>query len=364
MADQMVRANPELATQLLMQARKAQTAGSFAEAESLYRAAAEAGPRHHFVHHDRGGFYKLLGDLSKAERSLRVAHRLAPLDAKTRHALGIVLLSQGRYREGWTLYDARHAIPELGLFKPTLPYPEWKGEPLAGKNLLIFPEQGLGDQIQFSRFAPWAQDRDADVTLLCHPVLAQLFADSFSVRVVAASGKVEFPDPDYWVMSGSIVGRAGLLPSDLPNAPYLKASAPRPIPGARIGIATRGNPAHANDANRSLSPALAEELLSVPGAASLHPEDTGAADFADTAQIIAGLDLVVSVDTSVAHLAAAMGKETWILIPRLMTDWRWQEASATTPWYPSARLIRQTQPDDWTPTVKAVRDELLARREP
>jgi hypothetical protein len=319
-----------------------------------------AGPRVHIVHHDRGGFYKLLGDLPKAEHSLRIAHRLAPQDSKTKHALGIVLLSQGRYREGWPLYDARHAIPELGLFKPTLPYPEWRGEPLAGKNLLIFPEQGLGDQIQFSRFAPWAQDQGADVTLLCHPALARLFSESFSLRVVAASGNVEFPDPDYWVMSGSIVGRSGLQPDELPNAPYLAPPARR-IAGAGIGIATRGNPAHANDANRSLPPALAQELLSVPGATSLQPEDTGAADFADTAQLIAGLELVVSVDTSVAHLAAAMGKETWILIPSLMTDWRWQEGSDTTPWYPSARLIRQPLAGDWTETVKTVRAELLTR---
>ncbi len=348
----------DLADDLRERAAQALRAGRPDEALSLLAAATQAAPESSLAHHDLGGVLKLLGRLAEAEASLRRAHALAPDDPRTRHALGIVLLSQGRYGEGWPLYDARHAIPQLGLIKPALPFPEWRGEDVAGKRVLIFPEQGLGDQIQYARFAPWLAAKGADVTLLCHPALARLFAQSLGVRVIAAAGGVDFPDPDYWVMSGSVAGRTGLGPDDLPNAPYLRA-APGPHAAAgRIGVVTRGNPAHTNDAHRSLPAAQAAELTALPGAVSLHPEDTGAADMADTAALVTGLDLVITVDTAVAHLAGALGKPVWILLPRVMTDWRWMEARTDSPWYPSARLFRQPAAGDWASVLGDVRAAL------
>lgn len=302
--------------------------------------------------HDFGGRLKMEGRLAEAESALRAALAIEPGNAMTRHALGIVLLSQGRYAEGWPFYDARHELPQLELFKPSLPYPEWRGESLSGKRLLIFHEQGFGDQIMFARFAAAAVDKGADVTLFCNPLLVRLFSTMRGVRVLGASGPVEFPDPDYWVMSGSVTGRSGVTPKTLPNAPYLFASAARPA--ARIGVMTTGNPKHTNDANRSLPPALARRLLDLPGAMSLALADTGASDFADTAALIAGLDLVVSVDTAVAHLAGALGKPVWILIPAIMTDWRWMEGRADSPWYPSATLFRQATPGKWGPVIADV----------
>jgi len=301
--------------------------------------------------HDEGGLHKQHGRLREAEAALRAALALAPDNAKTRHALGIVLLSQGRYAEGWPLYDARHQVPELGLLKPGLPYPEWRGEPLAGKRLLIFPEQGFGDQIMFARFAPLLRDRGAKVTLICNLLLARLF-EGLGVEVIAASGAVEFADPDYWVMSGSVAGRAVAGPQEVPAEPYLFATPS--APGGGVGVVTQGNPKHANDANRSLFGRDAERLLALPSARSLALADTGAQDFADTAAIVAGLDLVVTVDTSVAHLAGAMGKPVWILIPSLMTDWRWMEGRTDSPWYPTARLYRQARPGDWSEVLDRV----------
>lgn len=348
----------DLAEDLRERAARALRVGHHDEALAALAAAVQAAPDSSLAHHDLGGVLKLLGRLAEAEASLRRAHELAPDDPRTRHALGIVLMSQGRYREGWPLYDARHAIPQLGLVKPALPFPEWRGEDVAGKRLLIFPEQGLGDQIQYARFAPSLAARGADVTLICHPVLAQLFDRCLGVRVLAASGGVEFPDPDYWVMSGSVVGRTGVDPDDLPKTPYLPADVGPVRPSGRIGVVTRGNPAHTNDAHRSLPAAQAAELMALPGAVSLHPEDTGAKDMADTAAIVAGLDLVVTVDTAVAHLAGAMGKPVWILLPRVMTDWRWMEGRTDSPWYPSARLWRQPAPGDWQSVLRDVRAAL------
>lgn len=297
------------------------------------------------------------GRLLEAEAAFRRALALAPNDPKTRHALGTVLLSQGRYREGWPLYDARHQIPELGLFKPHLSFPEWQGESLKGKHLLIFHEQGFGDQIMFSRFAPLLADWGAEVTLFCNPLLKRLF-EPLGVRVLGASGILEFPDPDFWVMSSSIVGRAQLQPSDITGSPYLSAQ-PQRIGGARIGIVGRGNPRHANDINRSLPDDLTRRLLSLPGATSLHLEDLTVSDWADTAQIVASLDLIVSVDTAVAHLAGALGKAVWLLIPSLMTDWRWGSEDEETHWYRSARLIRQRSGEDWASVIDRVEKRLV-----
>ncbi|MFN3583133.1 glycosyltransferase family 9 protein [Phenylobacterium sp.] len=209
----------------------------------------------------------------------------------------------------------------------------------------------MGDQIMFARFAARAASEGADVTVLTPTPLARLFR-SMPVEVVEARGAAEFPDPDYWVMSSDIAGRAGATLETLPSAPYLSA---QPGTSSVVGVAWRGNPAFRNDANRSLPPDLGERLLALPGAVSLAPEDSGARDFQDTAEIIAGLDLVVSVDTAVAHLAGALGKPVWILVPDLTTDWRWMQHRIDSPWYPTARLWRG---GDWRPVVEAIEREL------
>jgi hypothetical protein len=155
-------------------------------------------------------------------------------------------------------------------------------------------------------------------------------------------------------MSNSLPYRLGVTLDRLSGGAYLTA-APRWGIG-RIGVKTRGNPAHHNDADRSLPDAEAARLLALPGAVSLEPEDTGAHDFADTAEIIAGLDLVIAADTSTAHLAGALGKPVWILLPYVTTDWRWLSGRSDSPWYGSARLFRQHRPGDWSSLL----DEVIA----
>jgi tetratricopeptide (TPR) repeat protein len=345
----------------LQSAAALREAGELAAAAQLYRTLVAEDPSDAEPHHLLGGVLAPLGELDAAEGHYRRALELAPQAAGTARSLAVLLLSLGRYAEGFALFEARHQLPQYA--KPALPYPEWGGEPLAGKRLLIWPEQGFGDQIQFARFARVARERGAEVTLLCWPPLERLFSSSLGVQVIAAQGAVEFPDPDFWVMTMSLAARFEATLESLPAEPYLFAPhPPAPSPdrlGLRVGLMTRGAAIYANDANRSLSYEAEAALRAMPvDIVGLAPEETGAGDFADTADVIAGLDLVVTVDTAVAHLAGAMGKACWVLLPAAWQDWRWLRERRDSPWYPSVRLYRQANAGDWAPVVEAVRRDL------
>ncbi|CAN7598476.1 hypothetical protein LJR219_004509 [Phenylobacterium sp. LjRoot219] len=293
------------------------------------------------------------GDLSGAERLLRQVLATYPENRTAAQYLGMTLMAQGRLQEGGRLYEARLADGRC----PPLDYPRWAGGSLSGQRVLVWPEQGLGDQIMTARYAAMLKNQNCDVTLVCAPTLHRLFERCLPVRVLPAKGVIDFPDPDVWLMAMSLVAAIG-DPAGA-AAPYLHAE-PRPAP-FRIGVAARGNPTHANDAHRSLPPALAAELLAVPGAGSLLPEDTGAADMLDTAELIAGLDLVITVDTSICHLAGALGKPVWVLLPAHGVDWRWGREREDSAWYPSARLFRQPSPGDWRSVLTRVMAALPLR---
>jgi hypothetical protein len=157
-------------------------------------------------------------------------------------------------------------------------------------------------------------------------------------------------------MPGSLPARLRVHQESLPSASYLPG---RPG-GSGVGVAWRGDPRHPTNAQRSLTPHHRAQLEALPGAVSLLPEDTGAADFEATAEIIRGLARVVTVDTSLAHLAGAMGKPVWVLLAAENCCWRWQSGRSDSPWYPSMRLFRQRTPGDWGPVLEAVREELAA----
>ncbi|MFI4964095.1 MAG: tetratricopeptide repeat protein [Caulobacterales bacterium] len=340
--------------ELLEEGARRRSLGDVEGARNCFRRAVERSPEAAEAHHHLAASLEALGRLDEAEVEYRVALALAPESGSTARALAVLLLSRGRYAEGFALFERRHELADLA--KPALPFPEWRGEPVAGRKILVWPEQGFGDQIQFARFAPILRRRGADVTLVCWPPLARLFELSLGVRVVPAVGAVEFPDPDYWVMAMSLAARLGLTPQTLPGGAYLNAP-PLPTPladGARIGLLTRGNPNNANDANRSLGADQAARLAALAGAVSLDPADTGAQDFADTAAIVQSLDLVISVDTAVAHLAGALGKPCWTLLPQANTDWRWLRDRRDSPWYPSMRLFRQSSSGDWAGVIDEV----------
>ncbi|MCR5875501.1 hypothetical protein LRS10_15725 [Phenylobacterium sp. J426] len=200
----------------------------------------------------------------------------------------------------------------------------------------------------FARYAPQLAARGADVTLVCLPPLARLF-EPLGVRLVAAQGRMEFPEPDLFVMLADLPLRLGQF--KIPGEPYLRGTPPASATGG-IGLVRRGNPTHPNDSHRSLGDDVVIPFPTV----SLDPAQTGARDMQDTADIIAGLDAVVTVDTSVAHLAGAMGKPVHILLPAHGVDWRWGEGARSL-WYPGARLYRQGRPGDWRQAL-----EMVARR--
>jgi tetratricopeptide (TPR) repeat protein len=306
-----------------------------------------------------------LGRLEEAEEEFRRALAIRPEQAEVRYALGITLLAMGRYAEGWPLYQARFDVAEFNIRLPaSFPFPRWQGEPLAGKRIVIFPEQGYGDQIQFARFLPVLQARGAEVVLLARPALTRLFAQSFpDVQVVAASGAASFPDPDFWTMSSELALHLGATDQDLPATPYLAAPAQAVRESFRIGLKLTGNPHFRNDAYRTLPPQLATRLKNeLPGElVDLEPAASGAKDFADTAAIVVDLDHVISVDTSVAHLAGAMGKPTAILLSGFATDWRWMQGRDDSPWYPMARLFRSGIDGDWDRAIDAVLVDALMR---
>lgn len=221
---------------------------------------------------------------------------------------------------------------------PQLACPEWRGEEIAGRRVLVFGDQGYGDRIMFARYLAPLYEAGADCTFIVPNNMQGLFTEGRA----AADG---LPGADFWILASSLPFRLGL---GAPPQPYPLKAQPRPS-RARIGVVPTGNPGHPNDTNRSIFGEGQAALLAV--GEDLRPEATGARSFLDTAEIIAGLDIVISVDTSVAHLAASMGKPTRLLLPHVGTDWRWMRDRPDSPWYPSARLFRQQSPGDWSGAI-------------
>jgi hypothetical protein len=273
------------------------------------------------------------------------------------------LLTVGRYGEGWPLMESRVALFPNLVAPIKVSFPEWKGETLTGKSILVWVEQGFGDQIMLVRFARQLAERGARVTVACRPPLAPLFAEAEGVHKVisiAQRQQMSIDRYDYWSRYFSLPLHLGTTLDSLPNAPYLRTPADRLARWtdfSGVGVMWRTSVTGSNAAAKMLPDAEAQRLLE-SGCVSLQPEDTGVADFADTAAIIERLDLVISVDTAVAHLAGAMGKPCWTLLPVQGLDWRWMHERQDSPWYPSMRLFRQRQAGDWTSVV----DEVLAAR--
>lgn len=319
------------------------TKGELSEAEALLRRAVALRPERTPARLNLANLLWRGARLAEAAQAYAEILQLDPQHQEAKHNLGCVYLALGRDLEGWTLYDER---PERARSqRHALSFPEWRGEPLEGKRLLVIAEQGFGDQIFAARYLSGLA---AEVTYACWPELCRLVAH-LPVRLIPWRAGMSIPPHDYWTLAMSLPRWGSAAP-----APYLFGQG---ATGGRVGVAWRGNALP--DPGRSLPAALAAQLLSLPGAISLHPEDTGANDFQDTADIIAGLDAVISVDTSIAHLAGAMGKRTLVLLQHQSADWRWRDIR---PWYPSVETLRQPAPGDWTGLIESVVERRLWAR--
>ncbi|WP_295957006.1 tetratricopeptide repeat-containing glycosyltransferase family protein [Rhodoferax sp.] len=334
-----------------------------------------------------GAVYARMGLELESEEACREAIHLQPGHAKARFNLAYLLLRQGRWEGeegGWAQFEWRDWYAALAQ---QLRCPRWQGEPLAGRSVLVGFEAGHGDMLQFGRYCAELKARGAGrVTLLCHPPLKRLLATLPGVDALVGFDE-DVPPTDCWTPLLSLPALCQTRLDTVPAAlPYLHAEpalvaawAPRmPVHGLRVGLVWKGNPRFENDAERSLPHLdILAPLAAVPGVAFISlqkgaGEDefapwvaTGLGpqiqDFADTAAIVAQLDLLISVDTAVAHLAGALNKPCWVLLPDYLPDWRWLTERSDSPWYPGAmRLFRQPAGSGWGPVVEAVAMELQA----
>jgi len=324
----------------------------------------------------------LLGD-ARGIAQMEELVREQPLNAESHWNLGMGLLLHGRYAEGWREFEWRTQIPRFHQYHHRFDQPGWRGGSLEGETILLYGEQGHGDTLQFLRYVPLVAERGGRVLLEVHPVLRGLLEG--------------FPGVAEWVEPGGARPEFSTYAS-LMSLPHLLRSAEIPAPVAlgirdmgsgerlpsgvksgelKVGLAWAGNPGHKRDHLRSIPLVQWRPLAKIEGVAftslqvvpaSLEAgnagryfdfvEDcTGLPDFEALAAVVSKLDLVITVDTAVAHLAGSMGKPVWILLPQVV-DWRWGLEGTSTEWYPTARLFRQTTPGDWSGVIADVGKEL------
>ena len=335
-----------------------------------------------------GWLYAVVGDHEKAIAACERAVALDPNNGPAYWNMGLTTLLRGDFQRGWELHEWRKKCPGFRLANH--PQPHWNGEPLEGKTILLWYEQGLGDTIQFVRYVPMVAALGAKIVLSVQPELHRLIEGSIPVERFAAPGQPA-PDADFqcalmslpFVFKTNLQTIPGQTPYLAPAADLVERWRGRIAPyrdRLRVGLAWAGRVGHINDAMRSmhvrqLAPLSASgaALFSLQkwkmglGASRADPsmpliDWTGElADLADTAALIANLDLVIAVDTAVAHLAAAMNKPVWLLLPKA-PDWRWLLGRDDSPWYPSMRIFRQTTLGDWEPIIERVAGELKAQR--
>lgn len=320
------------------------------------------------------------GRLAEARAACAAAIERAPDYAQAHWNLATAALLEGDFATGFAEYEWRKRHDRFRRDFINLPGPVWNGEPADGLEVLVHAEQGLGDTIQLSRYIPMLATRGARVTLACAPSLLPLLRHVSGLHA-AVDKFAPLPAYDLWIDQMSLPRVFATTPDTVPSPegwlradPVAAAAIADSLPrDRRIGIVWAGNPEHSNDRRRSLPPdalsrlaeAAGDRLISLqvgPRAAEAGrygiPEiSAGLTEYSATAAAIAELDLLVCVDTSVAHLAGALGRPAWVMLP-YAPDWRWMLGRDDTPWYRSLRLFRQPRPGDWASVIDRVADEL------
>lgn len=341
-----------------------------AEAEASIRRALELAPNNAEAHANLGYLQSQQLRLKEAEESYRRALSFSPSLAQAHMNLSHLLLRRGAFTEGWLEAEWRWRWKHFPSPRRTFPQPQWRGEPLEGLTLFLHAEQGFGDTLQMLRYVPLAAGRGARILLEVHPELRVLAAEVSGIHCLISRGDT-LPDFDLHCPLMSLPLAFRTTQETVPSTvPYLTCSTPPPdwiesSENLRVGLVWKGNPKNVVDRRRSLSLDLLAPVLSIPcvdfyslqlGECVTNPFKgslPSSANFGETAAAIAELDLVISVDTAVAHLAGALGRPVWILLP-LLADWRWLSERSDSPWYPSARLFRQENSDDWGGVLEQV----------
>lgn len=335
------------------------------------------------AHNNRGAAKLRLGRIEEAAQSFHHAIDLRAEFPLAHANLAMTQLLKGDFENGWAEYEWRLRLTDSIKFRPDFPVPRWQGEDLDGKRILLHAEQGFGDVIHFARYVPMVAELGAIVYIGCHPQLKRLM-NTLSGVVDCVTRDEPAPEIDFHCPLPSLgfmfKTNSETIPKDVPylwpDPQWIDRFRDR-VPGGtglkRIGLAWKGRPTHADDRSRSMSvdqfvpiarvknvwlTSLQKGEASKP---SFEMTDFTAElnDFADTSGLIKNLDLVICVDTAVAHLAGAMGKPVWVLLP-FAPDWRWMLDRTNSQWYPTMRLFRQPQAGDWQTPIQQIVERLEA----
>ena len=360
--------------------------GRYEEALAVYAAALRADPDCLDAYVNRGNAFAFMNRFDAALADFAAATARQPDHPGANFNESLVRLCLGDFRRGWEKYEYRWQCGQYALRRPKLPRPVWRGDiDPRGKTILLYAEQGMGDAIQFVRYAPLLAARGAKVIVGVHRPLAALMTGAAGVAAVIADGQA-LPDFDLYCPMLSLPLAFGTEFATIPSTvPYIRPQPDRiaqwqgrlPQTGRlRIGICWAGTAIHPNDERRSIPLEAFATILSVRDvdfvslqrdvnaaqaaileAYGVAPLGQEFADFADTAAVVSMLDLIISVDTAVAHLAGAMAKAVGLLVP-FSPDFRWMLRRTDSPWYPTMRLFRQTAIGEWDGPLNRLREEL------
>jgi Flp pilus assembly protein TadD len=360
-------------------------AGDLESSLAEFKTAAQLRPDFASAWSNSGNVLRDLGRIDEAAAAYRRAISIQVDHPDARKNLALIQLLQGDYAHGFLEYEWRWKCADSPPRK--MNRPRWTGEDPDGKTILVYEEQGFGDIIQFARYLGVLSGRGARVIFGCRPALGRLMSACAGVAQVTTVGQAMPPFDLHCPLQSLPLLCGTTAPTQVPaHVPYfhlpedlkqLWCDRLGPSQKLRVGLCWAGNPENRNDRFRSM-PLKQFVLLRVAGQIEFHSLQVGPAaaqipsvselalvdhqsnlsDFADTAGLISQLDLVISVDTAVAHLAGAMGKPVWVLIPSA-PDWRWLLDRADSPWYPTARLFRQTR--DWAPVIDKLKFALEER---
>jgi tetratricopeptide (TPR) repeat protein len=371
--------------------------GRFTEALPVFEQAEALGSR--AAASNRGNSLLDMGCMDEALRAQELAVERDPCSAGALYNLSLTRLRMGDWLQGWPQYEARWRFREVHRSPRVFPQPRWQGEALDGRRILLYTEQGLGDTIQFCRYATLVEARGGVVILQVQEPALRLMQSLAVARAGLATPALMGTKPPEFDLECPLLSLPAVFGTTVETVPwpgaYLGADpalalekrmtytdARRPEHPLRVGFAWAGNPRYKADLLRSvklatLLPLLrtsgiawialqkgpaAEELAALPGDVSVRDGSSRDRDLAETAALISTLDLVITTDTCIAHLAGAMAKPVWILLSHL-GDWRWMQQMEATPWYPTARLFRQSAPGDWAGVLERVIGELSEIRE-